>query len=313
MGLAEQVMGGDRLALARLLTLIENQEQSGLEVLSAIFPQSGSAHLVGVTGAPGTGKSTLVNQLALAFRRAQPDRAVGIIAVDPSSPFTGGAILGDRIRMNDLSGDAGIFIRSMASRGALGGLAHTTAAVASAMDAAGFEMILIETVGAGQAEVDIARATHTTVVIEAPGMGDAVQALKAGILEVGDIIVVNKADLPGAEQARKELRAALRLGMGPDDPGWKPPVLIAVATKGEGIEELVEAIEAHEAFLRSSGEWKEREQELLRGEMEAILRDALLAQFRAKHPDGSFERSLQMVLDRKLSPRKAIEQLLAEG
>jgi LAO/AO transport system kinase len=310
MELADQVLGGDRLALAQLLTLIENQNREGLDTLSEIYPQSGKAHLVGVTGAPGTGKSTLVNQLALTLRKINPERQVGVLAVDPSSPFTGGAILGDRIRMSDLSGDPGVFIRSMASRGALGGLAHTTSALASAMDAAGFGLILIETVGAGQAEVDIASATHTTLVIEAPGMGDAVQALKAGILEIGDIIVVNKSDLPGADKTRKELQAALQLGLQDRNAAWSPPVLSCVATKGRGISELVEAINDHKKHLQASGAWEERETDLVRSEMEQILRELLASRFHDSQSDGIFEQSVQQVLNRKVSPRKAIEDLL---
>jgi LAO/AO transport system kinase len=314
MGLADHVVGGDRLALAQLLSLIENQDQSGLDTLSEIFPQSGNAHLVGITGAPGTGKSTLVNQLALTLRKIDPDRSVGVIAVDPSSPFTGGAILGDRIRMADLSGDPGVFIRSMATRGALGGLAHTTSALAAAMDAAGFDIILIETVGVGQAELDIVSATHTTIVIEAPGMGDAVQALKAGILEIGDIIVVNKADLPGADKTRKELQAALQLGLSMTDleDAWSPPVLSTVAIKGEGIGDLAEAIDNHKGHLKSSGAWEQRQADLIRSEMEQILRELLAEQFHSKQPDGSFDQSVQRVLDREISPRKAVEDMLID-
>jgi LAO/AO transport system kinase len=203
-------IASDRLALTRLLTQVENDSDAGRRALAELFPQTGKAHLIGVTGAPGTGKSSLVNQLALHYRKTQQKR-VAIVAVDPSSPFTGGAVLGDRVRMRDLSGDPGVFIRSMAARGSLGGLARATAGVAQVFDAAGFELILIETVGAGQSEVDIARLAHTTVVVEAPGMGDDIQAIKAGILEVADLIVVNKADRPGVENTEKALRSALDL------------------------------------------------------------------------------------------------------
>jgi len=205
------VLAGDRRALARLLTQIENDAPPAEAALAALFAHTGRAHLIGITGPPGTGKSSLVSALARVYRRAQ--LTVAIVAVDPSSPFTGGAILGDRIRMRDLAGDPGIFIRSMASRGSLGGLARATADVVRALDAAGFERILIETVGAGQTEVDIARAAQTTVVVEAPGLGDDVQAIKAGLLEVADVLVVNKADLPGADAAVRALRASLDLAM----------------------------------------------------------------------------------------------------
>ena len=215
--LAEAVLAGDRLALARLLSRIEDGDPEGQEGLIALYARGGRAHRIGVTGPPGTGKSTLVNRLVQAFRAIGEGAtggapSVGIVAVDPSSPFTGGAILGDRIRMGDLAGDPGVFIRSMASRGALGGLSRTTGDMVEALDAAGFPIILIETVGAGQAEVDIARAAHTTIVVEAPGLGDEVQAIKAGILEAADILVVNKADLPGADSSIRDLRTVVEMG-----------------------------------------------------------------------------------------------------
>src|SRR5512134_452436 len=215
MALTESVLEGNRLALARLLSQVENDSPEGRAALAELFPHTGKAHLIGVTGAPGTGKSSLVNQLALYFRK-QDNKRVAIVAVDPSSPFTGGAILGDRVRMRDLAGDPGVFIRSMATRGTLGGLAASTASVALALDAAGFEIILIETVGAGQAEVDIARLAHTTLVVEAPGLGDDIQAIKAGILEIADILVVNKADRPGVENTEKALRSVLDLAHPPE-------------------------------------------------------------------------------------------------
>lgn len=207
----EAVLSGDRLALARLLTQVENDTPAGREALSALYPYTGRAHRIGVTGSPGTGKSSLVNRLAAHYRKQEPagQTRVAIIAVDPSSPFTGGAVLGDRVRMRDLAGDPGVFIRSMATRGTLGGLAQTTAAVAQVFDAAGYDVILIETVGAGQSEVDIAKLAHTTLVVDAPGLGDDVQAIKAGILEIADILVVNKADRPGAENTERTLRNML--------------------------------------------------------------------------------------------------------
>ena len=214
MSLASSVLAGERLALARLLSQIENDHPSGRVALGELFPHTGQARLVGVTGAPGTGKSSLVNRLAHHYRHpppGSPKRKVAIVAVDPSSPFTGGAILGDRVRMRDLSGDPGVFIRSMAARGTLGGLAPTTASMVQVFDAAGFEIIMIETVGAGQAEVDIARLAHTTLVVEAPGLGDDIQAIKAGILEIADILVVNKADRPGVENTERALRSMLDL------------------------------------------------------------------------------------------------------
>ncbi|MFW5772871.1 MAG: methylmalonyl Co-A mutase-associated GTPase MeaB, partial [Phototrophicaceae bacterium] len=208
--LVEQLRSGSRRAAARLLTMVENEREGVDEALAALFPHTGRAWVIGITGAPGTGKSSLVNALAKALRRE--GRTVGIIAVDPTSPFTGGAILGDRIRMRDLSGDAGVFIRSMATRGSLGGLARTTRDAIRVLDAAGFDVVLVETVGAGQSEVDIVRTAQTTVVVEAPGLGDDVQAIKAGILEIADVLVVNKADRPGADNTVRALRAMLELG-----------------------------------------------------------------------------------------------------
>ncbi len=208
--LATDLLNGSRRALARALTVIENERPEAPALLTALYPRTGRAWVIGVTGAPGTGKSSLVNAMAVAYRKT--GKTVAIVAVDPTSPFTGGAILGDRIRMRDLSGDAGVFIRSMATRGSLGGLARTTRDAVRALDAAGFDIILIETVGAGQSEVDIARAAQTTLVVEAPGLGDDVQAIKAGILEIADVLVVNKADRPGADNTVRALRAMLELG-----------------------------------------------------------------------------------------------------
>jgi LAO/AO transport system kinase len=335
--LAGRIASGDRLALARLLTWIENQTQEGLEGLAALYPNTGGAHIVGITGAPGTGKSTLVNELARTMRqKPASDRdssapTVAIVAVDPSSPFSGGAILGDRIRMRDLAGDPGVFIRSMASRGALGGLARGTAGVVQALDAAGFDKILVETVGAGQAEVDIARAAHTTIVVAAPGLGDDVQALKAGILEIADILVVNKADLPGADSTQRALRVALEMANTGDpssaEPGhhgtierhpapaegWTVPVLLTTAVKGEGIERLVEAVEAHQTHLIESGEWKERERDRVRSEMQTLLRDLLAERFLAHQSAAKFDEALDRVLTRSIDPRRAVVQLVFEA
>ncbi len=210
----ESILAGNRLALARGLTAVENNTQEGRAILSELYPKGGHAHLIGITGSPGTGKSSLVNQLVLEYRKRVPDQKVAIIAVDPTSPFSGGAVLGDRVRMRSLSGDDGVFIRSMASRGALGGLARQTTAMAQLFDCAGYQLVLIETVGAGQNEVDIVRLAHTTVVVEAPGLGDDIQAIKAGILEIADILVVNKADHPGVEATERALRSMLELANG---------------------------------------------------------------------------------------------------
>jgi LAO/AO transport system kinase len=333
MDLAHAVLSGDRLALARTLSQVENGTAEGIASLSLLFPQTGKAHLVGVTGASGTGKSSLVNQLARYYRQLEQPLKIGIVAVDPTSPFTGGAILGDRIRMRDLAGDPGVFIRSMATRGSLGGLASATASVVQVLDAAGFELILIETVGAGQSEVDIARLAHTTIVVEAPGLGDDIQAIKAGILEIADVLVVNKADLSGVENTERALRASLNLahpvsrrvmhhGALETIPGqsaspqmeqalWLPPILRTVALDGTGIPELVDAISSHRRFLESSGDWQARERWRIQTELDLLLRAALEKDFRSQLPDGSYEQALDDILQRSLSPFQAVERLIS--
>jgi LAO/AO transport system kinase len=329
MNLAESVLSGDRLALAHLLTKVENNTPEGRAALADLFPHTGQAHLIGVTGAPGTGKSSLVNRLALYFRGE--GKRVAIVAVDPSSPFTGGAVLGDRVRMRDLAGDAGVFIRSMATRGSLGGLAQATAAMAQVFDAAGFEVVMIETVGAGQSEVDIARLAHTTIVVEAPGLGDDIQAIKAGILEIADILAINKADRPGVENTEKALKSMLELAhptrhvfqqhgremvveAAPtaDAALWIPPIQRTVATEGKGVAELAAHITRHVAHLRVSGDWAARERARLESEVEAYLLEALMTRFRAEVPNGKFESVIQKVHKHSLSPWDAV-QLLVNG
>jgi LAO/AO transport system kinase len=328
MTLTDSVLNGDRLALARLLTQVENLTPDGRAALEVLFPHSGKAHLVGVTGAPGTGKSTLVNRLALHFRGL--GRRVAIVAVDPSSPFTGGAVLGDRVRMKDLSGDTGVFIRSMASRGSLGGLAQATAGVVQVFDAAGYEMILIETVGAGQGEVDIARLAHTTLVVEAPGLGDDIQAIKAGILEIADILVINKADRPGVEGTEKALKSMLDLAHpaqrtyrhhGQTLPDWTPsraeetqslwipPIQKTVAMDGKGIPELAEQIARHAEYLRMTGGWAARDRARLAAELDTILQQTLMEPFHAGEPKTRYNEVLQQVLTRSISPWQAVAML----
>jgi len=332
--LAETILRGDRLALARLLTQVENDTADGRAALDALFPHTGKAYLIGVTGAPGTGKSSLVNQLALHFRKQ--NQRVAIVAVDPSSPFTGGAVLGDRVRMKDLSGDQGVFIRSMASRGSIGGLARATANVVQVFDAAGYEIIMIETVGAGQSEVDIAKLAHTTLVVEAPGLGDDIQAIKAGILEIADIIVVNKADRPGIENTEKALKTMLELAhptqrvfmhhgaltpallpMGEgkkvrDDETniWIPPLQRTIATDGKGIDELAQHIAKHGEYLRLSGDWAIRERARLESELDAALQSALMNQFRERVSEDQYNKIMDQVFERSLSPSEAVKALM---
>jgi GTPase len=330
MSMTASVLAGETLALARLLTEVENDTQKGREALNELFPHTGRAHLVGVTGAPGTGKSSLVNRLALQYRKLADNttKRVGIIAVDPSSPFTGGAVMGDRVRMRDLAGDPGVFLRSMASRGSLGGLAQATAAMVQVLDAAGFDLVLIETVGAGQTEVDIARLAHTTLVVEAPGMGDDIQAIKAGILEIADILVINKADLNGVENTERALRGMLELahpaaktfrhhgkniklaGEEKVPAVWMPPILRTVATKGTGVEALAEAIHAHADHLRQSGEWGRRERTRLEAELDLLITETLHRDFMDKVSPAEYDRTLEGVLNRSLSPWEAVRRLV---
>jgi len=337
MNLATPILEGNRLALARLLTQIENGSPEGKAALDELFPRTGKAHLIGVTGAPGTGKSTLVNQLARYYRRQEDQkerRQVGIVAVDPSSPFTGGAILGDRVRMQDLAGDPGVFIRSMASRGSLGGLASATAGIVQALDAAGYEVILIETVGAGQAEVDIARLAHTTIVIEAPGLGDDIQAIKAGILEIADLLVINKADRPGVDATERALRSSLQLAHPVEkvfrhhSPSgeelliesdaaakqiWTPPILRTVATDGTGIEALAEEVHRHRLFLEETGGWDRRNKVRLQSELDAILQATLVARWHDQAPEQLYQQTLEKVVSREISPWQAVQALLNGG
>lgn len=322
MDLPQAVLAGDRLALARLLTQVENDSTLGRSALDALFPATGKAHVVGITGSPGTGKSTLVNQLTRSFRRSTGDRpakTVAIVAVDPSSPFSGGALLGDRVRMRDLSGDRGVFIRSMASRGAMGGLSRTTAAVVNVLDAAGFELILVETVGAGQSEVDIARLAHTTVVVEAPGMGDEIQAIKAGILETADILVVNKADRPGVENTERSLRLMLEMGhaahSGPEENQipreiWLPPVLRCVSTSGEGVESIAQAIFDHGEYLHSSGVWRQREYERLKTTLAILVQDALVTRWRSQVGEDTIDEWIIRLCERSATPYEVVEALI---
>ena len=335
MDLAQGVLAGDRLTLARTLSHVENGTAEGRSALNALFAHTGNAHLVGITGASGTGKSSLVNQLARFYRQpteGENSCRVAVVAVDPTSPFTGGAILGDRIRMRDLAGDPGVFIRSMATRGSLGGIASATAAVVEVLDAAGFELILIETVGAGQSEVDIARLAHTTVVVEAPGFGDDIQAIKAGILEIADVLVVNKADLPGVENTERALRGSLDLAhpiqrrilhhgkmetlpsqgrnANASESTWVPPILRTVALDGKGVSELVEAITAHRAHLQDFGGWEQRERWRLQTEVDMLLTNSLVEGFYSRLPSGAYEQALEGVLERRISPFQAVEELV---
>ncbi len=305
----ERVRAGTPRAVARAISAVERGGSEARDVVAALYPLTGRAHIIGVTGAPGTGKSTLVNALAKSFRRR--GNRVGIVAVDPTSPFSGGALLGDRLRMQDLSGDSGVFIRSMATRGALGGLASATADVVKVLDAAGFDIILVETVGAGQAEVDIAKNAHTTIVVEAPGLGDDIQAIKAGILEIADLLVVNKADREDAGATVAALE--MNLNLKPKTPNdWRPPVLKTVALTGEGIDQVIAWIGKQRAYLEANHLWQARERARLRSELELVLQRELMARV----VDGVHGSKLETLVDR-LAAREidvygAAETLLAK-
>ena len=327
----------DRLLLARAITLAESEDPRAPEILSALYPHTGSAHIIGITGAPGTGKSTLVTALAQALRAA--NQRVAIVAIDPTSPFTGGAILGDRVRMRALSGDDGVFIRSMATRGSLGGLSKTTGDVVTLFDAAGFDRILVETVGVGQAEVEIASTAHTTLVVEAPGLGDEIQAIKAGILEIADLLIVNKADRPGADKTVQALEMMLAIEHPHQRPvrhqvrhhgqliqvssplqaetegtehRWQVRVLKTTASAGEGIDNLLTHLDQHRVWLHVSGEWAVRERLRAAHTLENILRTELTRRILARLPSTGMDELIDAVCRRQTDPYRAAADLMAD-
>lgn len=310
--IVERLLSGDRRALARMVTLIENEAPQAHRYLAELHQYAGHAHIIGVTGAPGAGKSTLVTHMVRELRRR--DRKVGVVAVDPTSPFTGGAILGDRIRMMELAGDPNVFIRSMASRGSLGGLSASTRDVVRAMDAAGYDPIVIETVGTGQVEVEVMRAAHTVLVVSAPGMGDEVQAIKAGILEIADIFVVSKADKPGADQTVAELAMLLSLDLNrrlhdKSKPYWRIPVLKTSAIKDQGITQLVDAIERHRQYLLESGMLANRAQRQVRSEVESLVLHAVMNALRAEVTDDQWQKMLGDITTRERDPYSIANEL----
>ena len=335
--LVEATLAGNQRAIARLITLIENERSEAQDAVAQLYPHTGRAHIIGVTGAPGTGKSTLVNELAKAYRAE--DVRVGVVAVDASSPFSGGAILGDRVRMRDLSLDPQIFVRSMATRGRVGGLAWHTADAVNVLDAAGYDIILVETVGTGQVEVDIAQMSHTVVVVDVPGLGDDIQAMKAGILEIADVFAVNKADREGAEHAVAALEMMLDLGqrdaackklrLGPlgqwvldhlelaepapltaTSPGWQPPIVKTIATQSSGIAELKQAINDFRRFLQQNGQWELRDRLRLVSEVEHIIREKSVDQLLAHLTPEQIGDPVREVIARRLAPGIAAQQLV---
>ena len=329
----DTLLQGDRLALARTLTQIENDTPGSRRILDVLFQHAGNAHVIGVTGPTGSGKSTLVNQLTHTYRHpsdgTQPAR-VAILAVDPTSPFTGGAVLGDRVRMRDLSGDPGVFIRSVATRGALGGLSLTAAEMVTAMDAAGYDVIIVETVGVGQSELEIARLAHTVLLVENPGFGDDIQAIKAGILEIASIIAINKADRPGADQTELALRSMLEMDTsslaaghhgfdGSDENGlhhqdetaWKVPLVRTVAVSGDGVDNLVQALRRHLAYLKSSSLWQNRQKNRIRHDLELLIREVLFQTWVARMNPQEYDQALDRLFNRTISPYHLAEELIA--
>ena len=305
--LVERARSGDARAVARLISLVEDASPLLREVMAGLAPYTGNAQIVGVTGSPGVGKSTSTSALVKALRAT--GKRVGVLAVDPSSPFSGGALLGDRIRMQDHATDKGVYIRSMASRGHLGGLAWSTPQALRVLDAAGCDVVLVETVGVGQSEVEIAGLADTTLVLLAPGMGDGVQAAKAGILEIGDVYVVNKADRDGAEQVRRDLRNMIALAER-DDEAWRPPIVLTVAQTGQGVDDLVEAVDGHRAWMEGSGELERRRVRRARDEIEAIAVTALRARWGDVHARTELDDLAEQVAAGKSDPYRAADALL---
>jgi len=310
MDLVQKILDGDPRAAARLMTMIEDGTAESISLLKCLYPHTGKAYVVGVTGPPGSGKSTLTDGITAELRRR--GKTVGIVAVDPTSPFTGGAILADRIRMQRHSLDAGVFIRSMATRGHLGGLARSTNDVVDVLDAAGKEYVLIETVGVGQDEIEVVRSAHTCIVVAVPGLGDDIQAIKAGIMEIGDVFVVNKADREGADKTVTEIEMALHLGIMKD--AWKPNVLKTVATKEEGVADLTQAILDHEAFLRQHERRKDKGKERSHWIFHDLLKERLMSQVIQKVvTNGTLEGLIERIAAREIDPYSAVEEVLKKA
>ena len=307
--LIRRTLAGERVPLARAISWVENEHPHVTPLLDACFERSGRAFRLGITGPPGAGKSTLVTKLTKDYRSR--GLTVAVVAVDPTSPFSGGALLGDRVRMNELAGDDGVFIRSMATRGSMGGLAVHTAQVCDVLDAAGFDRILIETVGVGQSELEVAQTADTTAVVLVPESGDAVQAMKAGLMEIADVFVINKADREGADRAAQAIRSALHLRAQTSD--WDIPVHMTIAARAEGVSELVNRFEEHLGWLTETGTLERRRGQRLEQRLETLVREQLWTRFHGAVPAGAWEAAVAALTERRETPDRLAERLVGEG
>ena len=308
MDIVTELLNGSKLAISRAITAVENEYDDAVEIMQKIYPHTGRAYVIGITGPPGAGKSTLTDKLTKEYRSR--GKTVGIIAVDPSSPFSGGAILGDRIRMNELTMDEGVFIRSMATRGSLGGMSRKTAEVVKILDAAGKDIVIIETVGVGQSEVDIVKAADTTLVVLVPGLGDDIQAIKAGILEIGDVFAINKADRDGVERLHIEMEMMLDLDQ--NETEWRPKITRTIASQNQGVVELVDSIEEHAAYMVKTGLIQKRRYARTRNEILTMLDEAIQTYLKKKVAGSRFEALTEEVSQRKNDPYSAVKSILAE-